>query len=491
MSRPTAVSRGLPLLPRPGLLALEDHVARGALGGVDEKDGEPAYAGHEPLALPVALVGVPLSGHIGEELFPLAGGDGGGDLFGHDGDELPPLFGGDDALALPAGVAHLDEAFDDGGAGGGRAEAGGLHLLPQGLVLDVPPGVFHQVQKRGVGVGEGRLGLAGLDGGLLHCPGVARVERRQRRLLVLGFFVAVERPPALHDGHGPGGFEIVPAHTGHDPSGLILIAGIVRRHEPPHDHIVEPALVAAQPGQVGGLVGGHDGMVVGHLGVVVEAAQVHSHVHLRRVDEIGVGLGQPPQRLFDLRLHVVGQIAAVGAGIGDQLVGLIERLGQLEGLVRGEAQAAVGLSLEAGQVVELGRRRALALADALGHGPGLPGHGLAHGLGLFGGSAAGLLRGGVHPQPGVVPEIGANLPVVLGHEPLDLLIPLYDQVQRGGLHPPDGQVGVVFQRKRAAGVHAHQPVGLRTAPRRGVQRVVIAGGPQPLEALLDGGVGHG
>ena len=51
------------------------------------------------------------------------------------------------------------------------------------------------------------------------------------------------------------------------------------------------------------------------------------------------------------RRHVLGKVAAVGAGIGDELL-LIERLGVIEGLLCRKSQQPVGIPLEGGQVIE-------------------------------------------------------------------------------------------------------------------------------------------
>ena len=48
-------------------------------------------------------------------------------------------------------------------------------------------------------------------------------------------------------------------------------------------------------------------------------------------------------------------MAALGAGVRDELVGFVEGLGALEGLRCGKAKAAVGVALEVVEVVEGGR----------------------------------------------------------------------------------------------------------------------------------------
>src|SRR5699024_4504043 len=116
------------------LLALEAHVRRGRFRRVHQENGEAADAQQKAVALLGAQGGVRVDGHVVERLFPLAGGGGGGDLLRGDGDQFAALLRGDDVLARTLGQPHLDEPLDGGGAGGGRAEAGGLHALAQFLV---------------------------------------------------------------------------------------------------------------------------------------------------------------------------------------------------------------------------------------------------------------------------------------------------------------------------------------------------------------------
>src|SRR5690606_7660678 len=89
------------------------------------------------------------------------------------------------------------------------------------------------------------------------------------------------------------------------------------------------------------------------------------------------------QHGLHLRAVVVRQAARVGAGIGEELVHLVEALGGRERAAGGPAEAADRLALEAGQVEQRRRRLARGLARLLG-GPGAPLHRLgdAPGSGL-------------------------------------------------------------------------------------------------------------
>ena len=108
-------------------------------------------------------------------------------------------------------------------------------------------------------------------------------------------------------------------------------------------HLLERVLAA----------GGDDGVVVGDL-LVVDDAREREEVEAGDVlggfgvlgpgaDELGDGL--------DLGDHVAGEVARVGARVGERLVLLVAALGGGEGALGGEAEARVGLALERREVV--------------------------------------------------------------------------------------------------------------------------------------------
>ena len=356
-----------------------------------------------------------------------------------------------------------------------------------------------------------RLGLTRLDRRPLDAARVSRLELGQPDLLRVLARV-VDRVPALLRRRRAGGAESVLVHAGDDPRAVALVVRIVRRDQPPDDQVVQPPLVGVERLQVRPAVGRHDGVVVADAGIVVVAPGGQVQVHLRRGDQRGVRLGQQGEHLADLRAHVVGQIAAVRARIGDQLVRLIQRLRQLERPVGGKAKLLVGFALQRRQVEQLRRLEPLVLRPALldHRRPAL--HRVAHALGgravvgarvrqaALAGLLPALVRPGlrlvrgarvrVDPKPFVVAEVCAHFPVLLGHKRLDFAVAAHDQAQRRRLHAADGQVRIVAQRERTRGVHADQPVGFAAAARGLVQRVVFGRRPEVGEALPDGLVGH-
>ena len=83
-----------------------------------------------------------------------------------------------------------------------------------------------------------------------------------------------------------------------------------------------------------------------------------------------------------------------------------------------------------------------------------------------------------------------QLPVWCGYETAVLPVAAAYHGERRSLHPSDRVVGRAGNDGQGtAGVHAHQPVGLRTAVGGGIEAVVSASLPEVRHALADGLVG--
>ena len=191
--------------------------------------------------------------------------------------------------------------------------------------------------------------------------------------------------------------------------------------------------------------------------------------------------GSGGDKAGDAALHIVGQIAAVGARVGTELL-FIERLEIVEGLLRGVAENAVGVALEGGQIVERGRFLRLFLA-----------------LHAFDGYC--LALAGVGDSVGVLPVLhsvcrGGKAAIKLdGVERFcykcgDLRLTLHQQRQRGRHDAPDVQCAAIRQGEIPRGVDAHQPIGLGTAEGRLVQAIVVAPDSKLLKAAADGIILH-
>ena len=91
-----------------------------------------------------------------EVRLPLAGHDGALDLGVDDVDQADSFIGGFQAFAVAHDIFALEEHFDDGSAGGGRAEAGFLHGVGEFLLIQRLAGGFHGGEEGRVGETLGR-----------------------------------------------------------------------------------------------------------------------------------------------------------------------------------------------------------------------------------------------------------------------------------------------------------------------------------------------
>ena len=169
-----------------------------------------------------------------------------------------------------------------------------------------------------------------------------------------------------------------------------------------------------------------DRVVVGYLLVV------HQRQNIGKKLRAGLEGRHPCRQMQDhgggLR-HVASQIPAVRAGIGQQLL-FIKRLGVVQGLLGRVAEQPVCLSLQGGQVIQLGRLLRLFLPhQRYTHGP-LPVTGVPDGLGVLRGNNAVADRlGSLQRQ--------AHMMVFFLAEQDDLAVPVSQHRQGGRLHPPN------------------------------------------------------
>ena len=192
--------------------------------------------------------------------------------------------------------------------------------------------------------------------------------------------------------------------------------------------------------------------------------------------------------------HVLGEVAAGGARVGDELSLLVERLGGPQRALGREAEAGVGVALELGQVVEerrlLRRRLLLRLAD----GPRPAAHLLRYPVRGFSLGQAVLLflePDAVVGTP-VTREAGVDGPELLGLEVLYLPLAVDQKLQGRGLDAADGEdVAAASEADRvgAGGVHADDPVRLSPAAGRvfeGLHRRALAQSAETLPYRLVG-----
>ena len=471
---------------------------------------------HERVAIELAAL------HLRELVLPLAGQLGHRQL-GHaqasqQRQQLEGLGRRDQVPALSDQVVLVDQALDHLRPRGRCAQALGAHGLAQVLVVDELARTFHRRQQR-------RLVEAGrwpggqrqrLDGVGAH--GLVRLDRDQRARAFLGVLArllldrlaAVDREPAGVDQDLALGLERVCLDSG-DPRGDAKLGRREEHRQEALDHQVVDLLLGVRQG-LGRLQRRDDRVVVGDLRVVEDAlvAGLDPVVldDLLRELPVRMHVGQHLHRLADGADVILGQRLGVGPRVGQDLVPLVQRLGQRQGGLGREAEAPVGVALQAGQVEE--RRRGLrGRARLLGDGAGLAfavGDDRARTVAVPEplGPQVGVRRIALEPRiepaalvgTGLRTEGRLDLEVGPRHELADPLLALDDDRQRRGLYPADGgQVEAAVTRvergHRARAVDADQPVGLRAAAGGVGERQHLPVLAQRVEAVADRAGRHG
>ena len=289
---------------------------------------------------------------------------------------------------------------------------------------------------------------------------------------------------------------------GGDVGDVVVVVG---GEEAPAHEIVEVAFFDGEIGAGRGGGGGDDGVVVGDLGVVDEAVR-KGPLAGAFGDEVGVLRGDGFDDGGEADGDGLGEMAGVGSGVGDELVRLVESLGDVEGFLRAVAVEAVGVALEFGEIVEAGRAHALSFGFD-GGDFGLAGFGAGDDVLRvvgFGGEALGLFKGfafGGGTEPGA--EVGGfgrnagggegddDLAILFGDEGADGEFAFDDHRERRGLHPSYGEFFVVGEGVGAGEVHADEPVGAGATAGGVAEAVVIVGGLDFIEAFADGVGGEG
>ena len=225
--------------------------------------------------------------------------------------------------------------------------------------------------------------------------------------------------------------------------------------------------------------GGEDSVVVGHLFAVQDAVILRGSV---------LAFGerhQPPQaghKAFGHRQHIIGQILAVRSRIGQQLL-FVQCLCVIKGLFGGKAKDPVGLPLQGGQVIELGRLLRLFL----------PRHGNTNGLRSGTGRLDGVCFASIRKAAAYCVRVAytdMDDVIFLFLEIRDLGVALHQQIQGRCLDAAHGQGLVVQHGEKPGGVDAHQPIGFRPAQGRLIQRVIVRSRFQVCKAVPDGAVLH-
>jgi len=224
---------------------------------------------------------------------------------------------------------------------------------------------------------------------------------------------------------------------------------------------------------------GKDGVVVRYLFAVQNPA------HFRgQVKPLGKGQ-QPPQvrhKMLCCLAHVLGQILAVCAGIGQQFL-FVKLLGVVKGLLGRETEQAVCLPLQGGQVIELGRLFRLFLTP----------NGYADCIctrAFFFEQICGFCIRNSLTVRFQAAGLDTDRVIFFFLEAQDFCIPVHQHFQCRGLHPAHRQGLVIQHRKQSRCIDTHQPIRLCTAEGRLIQSIIIRIRAQVCKALPDGGILH-
>ena len=470
---------------------------------------------------------------------------------------------GPQVAGLALRIAPCDQGLDDRGPGGGRAEPALAHGRGEFPLFELTAGGLHGGEQGGLVEAPGRSRLllerAGLHHSLPLVPGEIRGQgglragigaaARGRRALPRPFGLRIQNPPAGPIDPGAEALEEVDhrrcgrsrANGGDYAGGRVEVVGVPGRQQPCADQIVDPGFGRVQTAGRGIAGGGNERVMIADPRVVDEAfaegpfATALGDFFGR--ETLAGHLHHPGQ----LGRHIPGEVAAVGAGIADEFMALVEGLGGLEGLLGRVAVEAVGVALQLRQIVEEGGREfsllaldgldaglaaPAALGDLLGEpalggkppGPLSPRRRL---LGrAFGGSAglAGLGLGigsglgfGREPMAAIASDprlicagsrfVGLegrhHLLVALGPEVANRLLPFRQHGQGRGLYAAHreefalGASPAPGDRVGAREIHSHQPVGSAARPGGVRQGVEFRGRPQVLHASPNGLLGEG
>ena len=224
---------------------------------------------------------------------------------------------------------------------------------------------------------------------------------------------------------------------------------------------------------------GNDGVVVRYL----FAVQYPAHFRSQRKS---LGKGKQPQQIRHKMLyrlaHVLGQILAVRAGIGQQFL-FVKLLGVIKGLFCGKTEQTVCFPLQCSQVIELGRLFCLFLPLDRRTDSRCPGTGIFQSVGL-------VHAGNASTVCFQTAGLDADCVIFFFLEAQDFCIPVHQHFQCRCLYAAHGQSLVVQHRKQPCCIDAHQPIRLCTAEGRLIQSIIIRIRAQVCKALPDSGILH-
>ncbi len=197
----------------------------------------------------------------------------------------------------------------------------------------------------------------------------------------------------------------------------------------------------------------------------------------------------------------VRQVTAIAARIRDDLVGFIQRLGDIKGFLRAEAEFFRAYFLQGAEVERQGCGFAHTFGAQLDQScAGSMAHGVGSLLRQWLIQAAILIITGVRRSAPlsderlvVVQQFDVDGPEGRRYEICDAAIAVHHQTQGRGLHTADWQYALITrlapqQCEQTAHVHADQPVCAGPAQCRVIQAEGVGAGLERCQRLANGGV---
>ena len=118
-----------------------------------------------------------------------------------------------------------------------------------------------------------------------------------------------------------------------------------QHQQPPANQVVDLAFLVGEPVWLHRDGGGNNGVVVADL-AVIHIALAQGTLAGSRSQVLLIAAGNNAYDLGNRRRDIGRKVTAVGPGIADELVLLIERLGHVERFLCAEAVKAVGMPLQ-------------------------------------------------------------------------------------------------------------------------------------------------
>ena len=277
------------------------------------------------------------------------------------------------------------------------------------------------------------------------------------------------------------GGELAPGAGEHSSHSFVLMGRGYRAEQLGADKVQQLAFTLGKAGEslLCKFCGRNDGVVVRYFFAVQHPVHFRGQVK-------PLGKGQQPQQVRHKMLyrlaHILGQILAVRAGIGQQFL-FVKLLGVIKGLFCGKTEQTVCFPLQGGQVIELGRLFCLFLPLDRSTDDSCT-------RAFFFERICGFCIRNASAVRFQAAGLDADRIILFFLETQDFCVPVHQHFQCRGLHPAYRQGFVVQHRKQPCCIDAHQPICFCTAEGRLVQRIVIRIRAQVCKALPDGGILH-